>query len=287
KKKKQRNGIIRNLFDRLVQCGVHEALLHSGADVITGADIAAIEKKEDLLLLKCQDKREFKGYDCVIYAVGRGPLSTELGLEHTSVKQDKRGFIITNEWEETHQKGIYALGDVNNKVPLTPVAIRAGRKWADRVFGSIKDAKMEYDLVPSVIFSHPPIGTIGLTEEHVREQVKNKKLPEPIKIYETHFRDLKYGMYSNQSEKVMTHMKLVCVGKEEKIVGLHMIGDGCDESLQGFAVAIKMGATKEDFDNITAIHPTAAEELVTIKVARGDEDNYSYNCGPDQKVDLK
>jgi len=272
-------------FDRLIQCGVHEALLHSGVQVVTEVEIAAIEKRDEAFNLKSEDKREFQGFDYVVYAVGRGPLEAELGLSHTSVKQDNMGFILSNEWEETHQKGIYALGDVNNKIALTPVAIRAGRKWADRIFGGVKNAKMDYDFVPSVIFSHPPIGTVGLTEDHVRELVKNKKLSEPVKIYESHFRGLKYGVYTNQNEKIYSHMKLVCVGKEEKVMGLHMIGDGSDEILQGFSVAIKMGATKEDFDNVTAIHPTASEELVTMKIPRGEEDAYKYNCGTTEKIE--
>jgi len=271
-------------FDRLVQCGVHEALLHSQVKGHTNVDISSVEKYNSVFTIKCKDKRKFEGYDCVIYAVGRGPFSTELGLNHTTVQQDERGFIISDEWEETHQKGVYALGDINNKVMLTPVAIRAGRKWADRVFGGVKDAKMDYNFVPSVIFSHPPIGTIGLTEETVRQSAQNKKLPGPIKIFESHFRNIKYGMYANSDEKIMSHMKLVCVGKEEKVVGLHMIGDGSDEILQGFAVAMKMGATKKDFDNVTAIHPTASEELVTMKIPRGEEDNYPYNCGTKNKI---
>ncbi|ETO37038.1 hypothetical protein RFI_00023 [Reticulomyxa filosa] len=279
-------------FDRLIQCGVHEALLHSGVKMIVDAEITAIENNDNSLSLKSHHKQEFTGFNCVIYAIGRGPLTTELGLNHTSVKQDKRGFIISNEWEETDEKGIYALGDVNDKIALTPVAIRAGRKWADRIFGGVKNANMDYHLVPSVIFSHPPIGTIGHTEEHARELVKANKLPEPvkgsskkkIKIFESHFRGLKYGVYTNPQDKIMAHMKLVCVGKEERVVGLHMIGDGCDEMLQGFSVAIKMGATKEDFNNVTAIHPTAAEEVVNMKIPRGDEDNYQYNCGTTDKM---
>jgi len=239
--------------------------------------------------LLCKQKKSgtFKGYDLVLYAIGRGPMGEELGLNNTSVKQDKKGFIQTDEWEETDEKGVYAVGDVNNKKALTPVAIRAGRKLADRLFGGIKEAKMDYKFVPSVIFSHPPIGTIGYSETEIHELVKEKKFAGPVEVYETHSRALMFGMYKEEKEKELTHMKIICLGNQKRVVGLHMIGRGSDEILQGFGVAIKMGATKDDFDNVTAIHPTASETLVTMRVPRDKEDNYKYNCGPHQECDMQ
>jgi len=196
-------------------------------------------------------------------------------LDKTDIKQDERGFIIADEWEETTQKGVFSFGDINNKLALTPVAVRAGRKFSDRVFGNHAGAKMDYDNVPSVIFSHPPVGTIGLSEEAVEKKIAKMQLPSPLKVYETHFHSLYYGMM-DPKDKSPTHMKIVCVGKEEKVVGLHLVGDGVDEMLQGFGVAIKMGATKADFDNVTAIHPTSSEEIVTIKKPRSSDYKYKF-----------
>ena len=222
---------------------------------------------------------QYTGFDRVVYAVGRGPFVSELGLNHTQIRQTQRGFIITDEWEETHEKDVYCIGDVNDKIPLTPVAIRAGRIWAHRHYdqNSNDNSKMNYSNVPSVVFSHPPIGTIGYTEEKVRKKTLQGIFPKPVCVYESHFRNLMYGVI-NEDSKRNTHMKVICVGENEKIVGIHMIGEGSDEMLQGFAVAVKMGATKADLDSCVAIHPTAAEELVTMRVKRGDEDDYKYQC---------
>ena len=169
---------------------------------------------------------------------------------------------------------MFAIGDINNKVALTPVAIRAGRLWADRVFGN-GEAVMDYTNIPSVVFTHPPVGSIGLSERETQEQIDSGKLKGPMTIYESHFRNLMYGVMTEE-DKIRTHMKLICVGEEEKVVGLHMIGEGSDEMLQGFGVAIKMGATKADFDSVVAIHPTAAEELVTLKTPRSKDFVYDY-----------
>eukprot|EP01084_Bolivina_argentea_P303850 524692_1 len=130
---------------------------------------------------------------------------------------------------------------------------------------------MDYTNIPTVIFTHPPVGTCGLAEREVKELIDNGELDGPMTVYESHFRNLMYGVMT-EDEKIRTHMKLICVGKNEKVVGLHVIGEGADEMLQGFGVAIKMGATKDDFDSVVAIHPTAAEELVTLKKPRGDDD---------------
>ncbi len=145
---------------------------------------------------------------------------------------------------------------------------------------------MDYTFVPSVIFSHPPVGSCGYSERSVREMVTKNELPGPVTIYETHFRNMFYAV-CEEGVKSRSHMKLVCVGKEERVVGLHMMGEGCDEMLQGFGVAMKMGATKDDFDNCTAIHPVGAEELVTLKKPRGDDDNFEYKCGKEQTVDRR
>ena len=219
-------------------------------------------------------------------------------MDKTDVKQDKRGFIISDKYEETAQKNVFALGDINNKMALTPVAIRAGRFLADRLFKAdqlkldkSKQTIMKYELVPTVIFTHPPVGTIGYSERDAYKLAKSGDIEAPITIYETHFRNLQYGVIRStdpdknkrdqenemlaKKYKIKTHMKVICSGKTEKVIGLHMMGEGCDEILQGFGVAMKMGATKADFDSVCAIHPTAAEELVTLKKPRSNN-NFTY-----------
>ena len=203
-------------------------------------------------------------------------MQEELGLQHTAVEQDRRLFITADEYEETTQKGVFAIGDINNKAALTPVAIRAGRLWADRQFGGKgNESKMDYTNIPTVIFTEPPVGTIGLSEKEVQDMIDSGELKGPMTVYESHFRNLMYGVMT-EDVKIRTHMKLICVGDEEKVVGLHMIGEGADEMLQGFGVAIKMGATKADFDSVVAIHPTASEELVTLKTPRTKDFVYQY-----------
>ena len=152
---------------------------------------------------------------------------------------------------------MYAVGDVTGKLELTPVAIAAGRKLSDRLFGGDAEARLDYRNVPTVIFSHPPIGTVGLTEDAARDQ-----FGDAVKCYTTRFVDLYYSL---ARRKVRTVMKVVCVGAQEKVVGIHVFGRSADELIQGFAVALVMGATKADLDRTVAIHPTAAEELVTLK----------------------
>jgi len=170
---------------------------------------------------------------------------------------DDNGFIPTDEFQNTNVPGIYAVGDVTGRAALTPVAIAAARRLSDRLFNHQSERRLEYENIPTVVFSHPPIGTVGLTEGEAR-----KIHGEAVKIYQTRFTPMYYAVTGKQER---TAMKLITVGAQEKIVGCHIIGHGADEMLQGFAVAIKMGATKKDFDNTVAIHPTSAEELVTMR----------------------
>jgi glutathione reductase (NADPH) len=167
-------------------------------------------------------------------------------------------------------QGIYAIGDITGKAPLTPVAVAAGRKLAERLFNGKPLMKLDYDNIPSVVFSHPPIATVGITEAEARVQY------ETVTVYKTQFTPMRYALNERGSK---TAMKLICAGEDEKVVGIHMIGDNVDEMLQGFAVAVKMGATKADFDNTVAIHPTSAEELVTLKVAEPDPVEESVDTG--------
>lgn len=194
----------------------------------------------------------------VIWAVGRKANVSQLNLEAAGVELTERGFIQVDEYQNTTTPGIYALGDVSGEKELTPVAIKAGRTLAERLFNGKTDAKMDYELIPTVVFSHPAIGSIGLTQE----QAEAKYGAENIKVYQSTFA----GMYSAITvHRQITKLKLITLGEEEKVIGLHGIGEGIDEMIQGFAVALKMGATKADFDATVAIHPTASEEFVTMR----------------------
>uniref|UniRef100_A0A2R9B3S9 Glutathione reductase, mitochondrial n=1 Tax=Pan paniscus TaxID=9597 RepID=A0A2R9B3S9_PANPA len=196
--------------------------------------------------------------DCLLWAIGRVPNTKDLSLNKLGIQTDDKGHIIVDEFQNTNVKGIYAVGDVCGKALLTPVAIAAGRKLAHRLFEYKEDSKLDYNNIPTVVFSHPPIGTVGLTED----EAIHKYGIENVKTYSTSFTPMYHAVTKRKTKCVM---KMVCANKEEKVVGIHMQGLGCDEMLQGFAVAVKMGATKADFDNTVAIHPTSSEELVTLR----------------------
>ena len=197
------------------------------------------------------------GLDTIIIAVGRTPQTSALNLDAVGVMKDKRGFIKVDRYQNTNVSGIYALGDVINAPALTPVAIAAGRRLSDRLFGGQKEAHLNYDNICSVVFSHPPVASVGLREDEAIEKFGR----EQIKVYQTRFNPMFDAL---SDEKTPTAMKLVTQGADEKIIGIHIIGYGADEMLQGFGVAVNMGACKRDFDNIVAIHPTSSEELVTM-----------------------
>ena len=194
----------------------------------------------------------------VIWATGRRPNVKSLQLEKAGVTLNERGFIQVDEYQNTVVEGIYALGDVTGEKELTPVAIKAGRTLSERLFNGKTTAKMDYSTIPTVVFSHPAIGTVGLTEEQAIKEYGQDQ----IKVYKSSFASMYSAVTSNRQE---SRFKLITAGSEEKVVGLHGIGYGVDEMIQGFAVAIKMGATKADFDATVAIHPTASEEFVTMR----------------------
>lgn len=199
--------------------------------------------------------------DCLLWAIGRAPEVEDLGLDKAGVKLNSHNHIVVNDYQETNVDNIYALGDVCDKgFELTPVAIAAGRKLSDRLYGGKQGAKITYANIPSVVFSHPEVGSIGITEPEARKQYGDSN----IKVYNSSFTDMYYAMME-QEDKVPTAYKLICAGPEEKVVGLHILGVNSSEVLQGFGVAIAMGATKASFDSCIAIHPTSAEELVTLK----------------------
>ncbi|KAK8809521.1 hypothetical protein WA158_000464 [Blastocystis sp. Blastoise] len=235
-------------------------LERSHTKLLTQCELEKIIKNEDnTTTVYFKNGQVVSNVDFLLLAIGRVPLLSGVGLDKVGVQLDNRGCVVVDDEEHTTAEGIYCLGDNIGKKDLTPVAIQTGRRLADRLFGGHPESKMDYNTIPTVIFSHPPIGTIGLSEAEARVKYPE----EQIKIYTTSFASSIYFTLSPQ-DKPTTAMKLVCVGKDLKVVGLHVIGLGADEMLQGFGVAIKMGATKKDFDECVAIHPTSSEEFVTM-----------------------
>lgn len=244
-------------FDPMLQSALVESMQADGIELVWHSEPAGLRSSAEGHRLLLKDGRELGPWDTVFWTIGRGPNTEGLDLAAASVQVDDQGFIRTDHFQCTNQQGIYAIGDVTGREPLTPVAIAAGRRLADRVFGGQQDRHLDYSNIPTVIFTHPPIGTCGLTEPEARE-----RHGEAVKVYTTRFTGLYYGVLDH---KPKTDMKLVTVGPEERVVGCHIFGQGADEMLQGFAVAIRMGARKVDLDDTVAIHPTAAEELVTMR----------------------
>lgn len=239
-------------FDKMIQTTLDKDYRAHGIKIHHNIHIEKVTKDKTLMT----NKGEFSGFDQIIWAVGRTPMTQHLGLENAGVKVNQCGFIPTNKFQKTNIDNIFALGDATGRTPLTPVAIAAGRRLSDRLYNGMKNRHLNYNNIPTVVFSHPPIGTIGLTEDEA-----NAKFDQ-VKVYKSEFTPMADALIEH---KTTTALKLVCIGKNEKIVGCHIMGHGADEMLQGFAVAIKMGATKKQFDDTVAIHPTSAEELVTLR----------------------
>uniref|UniRef100_A0A9J2PYZ4 Glutathione reductase n=2 Tax=Ascaris TaxID=6251 RepID=A0A9J2PYZ4_ASCLU len=259
-----RQDCVLRTFDRTMSEALTEAIDKGPVHLHKRTQVKLIEKCPDGHLKVTTSKGVLDDVDTLIWAIGRKPHTDTLKLDHVGVKVDARGHIIVDDYQNTSAKGIYALGDVCEKFHLTPVAIAAGRRLAHRLFNGESENRLRYENIPSVVFSHPPIGTVGLTED---EAIKKYGLEE-VTIYKSKFIPMYYAVMERKEPSIM---KVVCVGKQEKVVGLHIIGDGCDEILQGFAVAISMGATKRDFDDTVAIHPTSAEELVTMRDGKKPE----------------
>ncbi|MDO6459203.1 glutathione-disulfide reductase [Granulosicoccaceae sp. 1_MG-2023] len=244
-------------FDPILFTTLTEEMKREGVNIVSETQVKALEKTADGIDVVTYEDERLSGFDCVIWAVGRRPLTAALNLAAAGVVHDEAGYIPTDHKEDTNVSGIYAIGDVNGKAQLTPVAIAAGRRLADRLFGGKPDRYVDYETIPTVVFSHPPIGTVGLTEPEALQEYAGQK----VRCYTSSFTPM-YNVFGHQPTQ--TAMKLVVVGEEERVVGCHVIGLGADEMLQGFAVAIRMGATKKDFDDTIAIHPSSAEELVTM-----------------------
>ena len=245
-------------FDAMLREQLLERLREDGVTVRTRTQVRAVARLANgTLSLHCDGQSSILYVETLLWAIGRDPNTDALNLAAAGVATTASGAILTDPYQNTNSPGVYAIGDVTEHFHLTPVAVAAGRRLADRLFGQQPERRVPYENIPSVVFSHPPIGTVGLTEDEARRQHGDA-----VRVYQTRFRPMYHAFTVRQPHTVM---KLVCVGAEEKIVGCHLIGMGADEILQGFAVAIRMGATKRDFDDTVAIHPTSAEELVTMR----------------------
>lgn len=245
-------------FDSTIQKALRKQMEDDNISLYDDEIISrVVHQGDDQVTIEFEDGTSITDVDELVWAIGRQPNTDTIGLENTDVRLDARGMVIVDDEEKTTADGIYAIGDIIGKAPLTPVAIAAGRRLGDRLYGGKPERKMSYDNIATVMFTHPPIGTIGMSEEKAKETYGDE-----VKVYQTDFVPLYHQMTRH---KVKTHMKLIVLGEEEKVIGCHVIGLGADEMLQGFAVAIRMGATKADFDDTIAIHPVSAEELVTMK----------------------
>ncbi|MES2219320.1 MAG: glutathione-disulfide reductase [Pseudomonadota bacterium] len=255
-----RKNKILSHFDSMISETLTDILLSKGIQLLYKHDTAEIHQHQGKLLVRCKNKKTITDLDAVLFAIGRSPRTQHLHLAAANIKTNTDGFIKTNKWETTNIPHIYAIGDVTGKKLLTPVAIAAGRKLAARLFGKEKKSYLDYQNIPTVVFTHPPIGSVGLTHEQAIDKYGRQKLT----IYQTEFSSL-FSAFA--AKKFPSKMRLITLKKTGKIIGCHIIGPNADEMLQGFAVAIKMGATKADFDKVVAIHPTSAEELVTLKAS--------------------
>ena len=248
-------------FDKTMRDELMKQMQVDGVQFIKHVTVMDVEKTQTGLRVEFGNGEVRDGFDTLIWAIGRTPNTDRIGIETTGLELNADGTITVDRLQQTAVEGIYAIGDVIGKYELTPVAIAAGRRLADRLFGGQSDRYLAYENIASVIFSHPPIGTVGLSEAEAVEQfgVSN------VRVYESRFTPMYYA-FSQRKPACTT--KLIVTGPDERVVGCHVIGLGADEMIQGFAVAVRMGATKRDFDDTVAIHPTVAEEMVTMRNAR-------------------
>ena len=241
-------------FDQDLRETLAEQMVEKGIELHFDSDVIAIERQDESNRVRLSSGETL---DCglVMYATGRRPATDNLGLENTAVKLNERGAIAVDQYFQTAEPSIYALGDVIGRMELTPVAIREGMILAANLFNG-GNAAMDYDFIPTAVFSQPNLGTVGYTEAQARE------LFGQVDIYRTKFTPMKQSL-GGGPEKML--MKLVVDAQSDRVVGCHMLGEGAGEIIQGLAVAVKAGATKADFDATVGIHPTAAEEFVTLR----------------------
>ncbi len=241
-------------FDEDIRLAVHEGLKEAGVRVVTNTIFERIEKSEDGLCTHMSNGHSVTA-DVVLMAVGREANTGGLGLDKVGVKTGKRGEVIVDEWSRSSAEHIWAVGDVTDRVNLTPVAIREGHAFADTEFGG-KPWKMDHTDIPTAVFSQPEVGTVGLSEGEAR------KLHGALDIYKTKFRPMKNMLNGNQTR---TLMKIIVRQSDQRVLGVHIVGEDAAEMIQMAGIAVKMGATKQDFDRTCAVHPSAAEEMVTMR----------------------
>jgi glutathione reductase (NADPH) len=245
-------------FDSMLGLAYLDIAREAGMRIVHHAVTESVRRDADgALQIRLVDGRQVGPVDKLIWGIGRLPHTRDLGLEAAGVQLDPHGYVLTDKFQNTNVESIHAIGDVTGRAQLTPVAIAAGRRLSDRIWGGLTERFLDYHNIPTVIFGHPPIATVGLTEAEARAEHGSS-----VKVYLSSFVAMYHAL---TTRKPRTHMKLVCVGPRQQVVGVHVIGGGADEMMQGFAVAVRMGATKADFDDTVAIHPTSAEELVTMR----------------------
>jgi len=243
-------------FDAELAAVLAENLRQQGVRLHFGYRLRELKKDGEKVRAYGHDGPLQSVFDALFFATGRRGNSADLGLEAVGVGVGERGEVLVDEWQDTAVASIHAVGDLAGKVGLTPVAIAAARLLVDRLFAGKVDAKMDYENVPSVVFSHPPLGAVGLSEEAARACFDD------VKVYCSNFRPMLQGLVDGRQRSLF---KLVCAGPEQRVVGVHLLGEAADEILQGFAVAVKMGATKAQFDATVPIHPTSSEEVVLMR----------------------
>ncbi len=248
-------------FDAMLRDQLTAQMEADGVRILRNKRPARVYREADGIGVELDSGERLDGFDTLLWAVGRQPNTDRIAIDRTGVDLRADGTVPTDALQQTNVPGIYAIGDIGGRFELTPVAIAAGRRLADRLFGGKTGRHLPYENIPTVIFSHPPIGTVGMSEA----EAVARHGAGAVRVYETQFTPMHYA-FAHRKPKCT--MKLVTVGHEERIVGCHVIGLGADEMLQGFAVAVRMGATKQDFDDTVAIHPTVAEEMVTMKTGR-------------------
>lgn len=242
-------------FDKDIREFTAEEMRKKGINLQFNTNITAVEKQADGTLLATLTDGSTLTADAIMYATGRKPKTANLGLENTQVELAANGSIIVNDDYQTHEPSIYAVGDVIDRMQLTPVALAEGMALARNLYGG-QNSKVDYDFIATAVFSQPNIGTVGYSEEVAKEKF------ESVAVYKSEFRHMKHTI-SGLNER--TFMKLLVDQKTDKVIGCHMVGADAGEIIQGLAVAIKAGATKKDFDTTIGIHPTAAEEFVTMR----------------------
>ncbi|WP_068117562.1 glutathione-disulfide reductase [Tropicimonas marinistellae] len=240
-------------FDGEARGHISEHMQRHGIEIHCGTNILSMEKVDDGIRVRSTTGDSFT-FDEVLFATGRTPNTKGLGLEEFGVEIGRRGEVVVDEYSQTAVPSVYAIGDVTNRVQLTPVAIREGMAFVETVFKG-NPTPVDHALIPSAVFTQPEYGTVGLSEEDAREQ-------EPIEVYSTSFRPM-HKSFIERDDRVL--MKLIVSQKTRKVLGVHIVADHAGEMIQLAGVAVKMGATKEDFDRTVAVHPTMSEELVTLK----------------------